>query len=241
MLAASHVDVWLARESQLQDATWLERLRSALTADERAQVEAPRAPEVRDQRLITRALARLALSHYLPAVSPVDWRFERSALGRPAIAADMPAEARALQFNLANTQGLVVMAVGRLPEIGVDVERITAQVQLAVARRYFSAAEIAAMDALPAIDRPRHFLRLWTLKEAYLKAVGTGIGGGLASMSFDFGAAGPGFQHEGDPHAARWQFHEFTVDDRYLLALACLDRESSARVCVRLRDFSGQE
>lgn len=240
-LPASHVDLWLAREARLREPAMLAELARVLSAEERVQVERIRFAEPRDQRLITRALARYVLSHYLPAVEPAAWRFDRTELGKPSIAADMPPETRALHFNLAHTQGLVIMAVSRLAHLGVDVERITDQVPMDVARRYFTAREMAAMEALPEADRARRFQRLWTLKEAYLKAVGSGIQGGLDSMTFDCDAQFLRFEHESDPDAARWQFHEMTLDGTWLLALACLDRESSRPATLTLREFSGQE
>ena len=60
---------------------------------------------------------------------------------------------------------------------------------LAVAERYFSAAEAAQLRALTSDAQPRRFLQLWTLKEAYLKAIGTGLAGGLGRMSFMFESA----------------------------------------------------
>jgi 4'-phosphopantetheinyl transferase len=197
----------------------------------------------RHQQLVTRALTRQVLSHYLPDVAPADWRFERGEHGRPAIAASMPEATRALNFNLAHTEGLVVMAVGRVPAIGVDAERIDPRVRLAVAQRYFSAAEAHALAALPADERPRRFQRLWTLKEAYLKAIGTGVTGGLGSMTFHVGPDGVSFECAGDAAAARWVFREFDVDGDFLLALAFLAHAHDTPSEVRLRQFppSGQE
>jgi 4'-phosphopantetheinyl transferase len=239
-LAHSQVDVWLARAARLDDPALLEGFSRILPDEDRERVERMRFREGRHEQLITRTLARRVLSHYLPEVPPADWRFDRTELGRPAVARSLPAAARQLHFNIAHTRGLVVMAVGRQPDIGVDVECITDRVPLEVAQRYFSTAEIAALDALPEADKPRRFQRLWTLKESYLKAVGTGISGGLASMTFHFEPE-VRFEHAGDAEAARWQFREFTIDAEYLLALAWLDRESDAALQVTLRDFSGQE
>lgn len=241
MLPAAHVDLWLAREGVLREPTTLARLAGVLSDEERAQVGRIRFADPRDQRLITRALARCALSNYLPTIAPAAWRFDRTELGKPSVASGMPPAARELHFNLAHTQGLVVMAVSRLPDLGVDAERITPTVPMDVARRYFTAREMASLEALPEEDRPRRFQRLWTLKEAYLKAVGSGIRGGLDSMTFDCDADPLRFEHEDDPLAARWQFHELIVDDAWLLALACLDRATMRPASIAVRDFSGQE
>ncbi|HUQ08940.1 MAG TPA: 4'-phosphopantetheinyl transferase superfamily protein [Steroidobacteraceae bacterium] len=235
MVDAAQVDVWLARDPELRDPPLLAKFASVLSPDEAQRVERMQYPEGRHQMLVTRALVRNVLSHYVPAVPAADWRFDRGELGRPSVARAMPAAARALHFNVAHTRGLVVMAVGRMPEIGVDVERIDPGVRLAVARRYFSAPEVAALDALPPGEQPRRFQRLWTLKEAYLKALGTGISGGLGSMTFHF-EKGVRFERQGDPEAGCWQFHEFEIGAEYLAAVAGRTAVD-APLTVSLRDY----
>ena len=239
--AAPQVEIWLAREAQLRDPAVLESFSRVLSAKDRARVERMRFPDGRHQQLITRALARRVLSHYMPEIPPGDWRFDIAEFGRPAIASEFPEHARRLHFNLAHTQGLVVMAVGSRPGLGVDVETITRTAPLDVAHRYFSPREISDLDALPEAHKARRFQRLWTLKESYLKAVGSGIGGGLDRITFTFEEGGLRFEHADDADAAHWQFREFTIDGQYLVALAYLDRDSAQPVQVALRDFSGQE
>ena len=96
----------------------------------------------------------------------------RGETGRPSLAP--PFAATGLHFNLAHTHGLVVLAAGRVAGVGVDVEALGKRVRLEVAERYFSAAEVAELSALPVDARAARFLRLWTLKESYLKATGQG-------------------------------------------------------------------
>ena len=129
------------------------------------------------------------------------------------------------------------MAVCRHERIGVDVERL-GRAPLAVAERYFSATEAAQLRELPADAQPRRFLRLWTLKEAYLKAIGTGLAGGLARMSFLFETGESlRFEHVDDADAARWQFHQFELGAEHVLALAVLPRGGDARLAVTVREF----
>lgn len=241
MMSPAQVDLWLAREVRLRGADLQPKLERHLSADDLARIQRMRFPAGRLEQRITRALARHVLSHYLPQVLPANWRFEVGDMGRPAVARDMPEEARRLNFNLAHSHGLVVMAVGSMAGLGVDVERISPTVPLEVAQRYFSTQEIAALESLPAAEKPRRFQRLWTLKESYLKAVGTGISGGLGSMTFHVDGGGIRFERDDDEDASHWQFREITVDDEHLVAIACLDRDSPAPLQVRLRDFSVQE
>jgi 4'-phosphopantetheinyl transferase len=228
------VDLWFAPETLLDDVQLAARLASLLAPEERARHERMAYESGRRQQLLARGMQRELLSRYEPSIAPADWRFERGAGGRPRLA---PAfAATGLNFNVAHTSGLVVIAVGRVSQIGVDVEASDKRVSLTVARRYFSAREAAALDALPPEARPRRFLRLWTLKEAYLKAVGEGLAGGLERMTFTLGEpAGITFEHVDDPDAARWVFREFEQDG-FLLALACLDPAADPAE-VRLREY----
>lgn len=233
---SARVDLWLARDPQLRDPALLDHFSRIVSADECARIAGMKFEAGRHQQLVTRAMTRSVLSNYLPEVPPSAWRFERGEHGRPSVARDMPEAARAPQFNLAHADGLVVMAVGCMPRIGVDVERIDERVRLAVARRYFSPAEADALEALPADEQKRRFQRLWTLKEAWLKAMGTGIAGGLGSMTFHFDNGAPRFERAGDAETGRWAFREFEVDDGYLVALACLPDGDGAPDVV-LRDY----
>jgi 4'-phosphopantetheinyl transferase len=247
-LARGHVDLWIARDAQLRDPGQLARWTRSLAPEESARVAGMLFPEDGHQQLVTRGMLREVLSFYEPAVDPGDWRFERNEHGKPRIALGSATKSRELHFNLAHTTGLVVLAVARTPRLGVDVELRGQRAPLKVARRYFSPIEVAALDALPPGEQPLRFQRLWTLKEAYLKAIGTGVAGGLGSMTFHVEPGGPRFERAADPDAAQWRFREFEVPGGYLVALAIHDGESPEVPEVSLRDFppgpaapSGQE
>lgn len=68
--------------------------------------------------------------------------------------------------------------------MGVDVERLRPSPRgAAIARSRFDPREAAALEAVPEDGRDEAFLRLWTAKEAVLKARGTGLTGGLDSFA----------------------------------------------------------
>jgi phosphopantetheinyl transferase len=114
-------------------------------------------------------LARRVLSHYRPEVAPQAWRFAANAWGKPAVAAPAPGPS----FNLSHSDDRIAIAVADV-DIGVDIERLRPMPHLEdVARHVFHPHELRWLagqpQALPA------FFRLWTLKEALLKAAGTGF------------------------------------------------------------------
>jgi 4'-phosphopantetheinyl transferase len=76
-------------------------------------------------------------------------------------------------------------AVKRLGEVGVDVENNSQDRGIVeVADHYFSSIELAGLEALGAVDQQSQFFRIWTLKEAYIKARGEGHSQPLDSFSF---------------------------------------------------------
>src|SRR5690606_17663603 len=86
-------------------------------------------------------------------------------------------------FNLTNAGGLVACAVSAR-RVGVDVEPASRGEELLEdAGRIFSERENADLRALPADRRARRAVELWTLKEAWLKAIGDGIAVRLSRFS----------------------------------------------------------
>jgi 4'-phosphopantetheinyl transferase len=82
-----------------------------------------------------------------------------------------------LRFNLAHSGDVTLVAVTRGCEIGVDVELLRSiDYAREIAARSFHPAELAAIRAASAAQLPALFMRLWTRKEAVLKAVGAGLG-----------------------------------------------------------------
>lgn len=119
-----------------------------------------------------RAGLRAVLGRYLGA-HPAALRFVYDAYGKPSLGGGV---ADAPHFSLSHSADLAVVAVGRTPWLGVDIEwRRPCADALAIARRYFARSEYLALERLAPADRLRGFYACWTRKEAYLKAVGRGL------------------------------------------------------------------
>jgi 4'-phosphopantetheinyl transferase len=231
------VDLWVARDDDFT-AAQLARAAPLLAPEETTRQQQMRFVAGRHQALLTRLMQRTVLSAYSREVPPQDWRFVLGPTGKPSLASQFAS--LGWQFNLAHTAGLVAMVVGRDALLGVDVET-SGRVSLPVARRYFSPTEIAQLDAEPEDARPRRFLQLWTLKEAYLKATGSGIAGGLGRMTFAFDPAGGiSFERADDARAADWRFRQFDLAGTHWLSVAALPGQAVESLPVTLRVFGGQ-
>ncbi|NUV89929.1 4'-phosphopantetheinyl transferase superfamily protein [Streptomyces sp. KAI-26] len=92
--------------------------------------------------------------------------------GRPAVV--QTDDAPTLHFSLAHSRGLIAVAVAPRV-IGVDVERLPSTGTVEACARALHTRERAELAAVPPEERQAYFGRLWTRKEAYLKALGTGL------------------------------------------------------------------
>ena len=160
-------DVWWARRKDASD-----RLAAVLDETERRRWAAYRRPEDRERFLVGCALAKAALARYTGR-APSDVRFDRTCAacgephGKPAIAGGGPGH------SVAHSGDLIAVAVAPAP-VGVDVEQAGGRRHLlggdgdaeALGRLVLSAAEQAALAAVPADGRARAFLVAWPRKEA---------------------------------------------------------------------------
>lgn len=144
----------------------------------------------RDRRdyAIAHALLRRLISARLGG-QPRDWTFDIGPGGKPGLA---PGHLTAgpLFFNISHTRGLVACALTRDAEVGIDVEQLDRQGErLGLARRFFSTLEVAALEGREDAELEAHFIEIWTLKEAYVKAIGQGLAAPLDAFSFLFEGA----------------------------------------------------
>lgn len=132
--------------------------------------------------LVAHALVRTTLGAML-SVRPEQLAFEIGEHGKPEL---KHAAAGDLRFNLSHTRGLVACGVTRADDIGVDVEQIDRKLEIdTLAGSVLSDDERAALGPLAGSARRERFFRHWTLKEAYVKAIGRGISLPLRSLHVD--------------------------------------------------------
>ncbi len=159
--------------------------------------------------LVRRALAATT-GH--PAAA---FRFEAGAHGKPT--AWIGGTMAGVHFNLSHTRGMVAVAVAPF-EHGLDVEPLDRTVNLSIAGRYFCPEEIAWLGGLPEERRGEGFLRLWTLKEAFIKATGLGLSQELDGFWFQVFPPAIRFKDIADNPAA-WRFEQRDLDGKFMAAV----------------------
>lgn len=114
---------------------------------------------------------RLILSRYL-GLPPEDICYWHGPHGKPEIDGPNP---DGIAFNLSHSGSMVLLAVASHRKIGVDVEKIRDGISfLNIARRYFSPQDYSRISTLSPNKLAAEFFRVWTRKEACLKASGQG-------------------------------------------------------------------
>ena len=214
------IDLHLLRLRQFDgqsEAELLDRFGALLTSEERIRQARPTIEKRRREVLLTRALVRTVLSSYSGA-DPLSWRFGVGEHGRPFI--DGPAE---FDFNLSHCEGMIVCLVAKASMPGVDVEFMPRRGRLdEVAEHFFAAPECAALRGVPEEEKRRRFFTYWTLKEAYIKAKGSGLTLPLDAFWFDVDGAKPtiGFDPRIQDDPAAWRFESLSLSDQHLCGIA---------------------
>jgi 4'-phosphopantetheinyl transferase len=195
-----------------------------------------------DQRtfLVAHGLVRRLLGE-LTGSAPQQLAFAIGEHGRPELSG--PAAASGVRFNLSHTRGRVACAFTRGADVGVDVEETGRDVRLLeVAERVYSDAELESLRALDPQEQRRRFFELWTLKEAYIKAIGKGFSAPLRAITFHAQAGDPvplSLGADISDVASSYACRRFAVSDRHALAIVWRGADPHAVRCFELtaRDF----
>ncbi len=151
-----------------------QHLATALSGTEIARAERFQHPGHGRRYVVAHGRLREILAWH-SGVSPESLRFREGPRGSPEL------ESCSIQFSVSRSQGRALVAVSRDARyLGIDVEiECDHGDLLQLARSVFSRNEIEALARVAASERLRLFLQLWTRKEAVVKALGVGLGGGL--------------------------------------------------------------
>ncbi|MFM7316384.1 MAG: 4'-phosphopantetheinyl transferase family protein [bacterium] len=175
---------WYGFPDQLSAEVAESGFHSVLSETEKARNLRYRHDRDRRLHLLARLMVRSLLSGLEPEIRPAAWIFDQDIYGKPYISGPANGINR-FHFNVSHTDGLVVVAISTCGIVGVDVENPSrATDYLGLAHRFFSAIESEQIRNGESARQVSEFFRIWTLKEAYVKAIGKGLAHGLDSFWF---------------------------------------------------------
>lgn len=214
---ATTVYVWWLSTRDYPPSPRLEaEISSLLTREELEEGARFQVDDARRQFLMGRALRRWALSR-AAFIPPLELCFTRSRYGKPRILFPVTP----LDFNVAHSGDIVMCAISCDAQVGIDVERIDRAIDVQmIAGRFFGPAELADLESVPVSKRAQRFFDYWTLKEAYIKAMGYGLYYDVEAVSFDLGEDRVRLLDRQNPSADKqWKIEHLAVSPGYQAAI----------------------
>jgi 4'-phosphopantetheinyl transferase len=216
------VQIWIAHLDSISPKE-IEHFFESFDTSERERAEKFRSRQDRHRYIAAHGLLRLILGEALG--SPANaLPFEKSAQGKPQLRKS-ESDGRRLQFNLSHASGWALIAIGWDRELGVDLESAESlpdddESLTKLAARVLSNRELEVWNAIPnRVKRRKAFLRIWTRKEAYVKATGEGLRHDLANFELPADAALFDIPSAKRPKD-RWIVHDLSVPVELTAALA---------------------
>lgn len=202
-----------------------------LTEDEAQRATRFRRPVDRRRYVVARGVLRELLSSHT-AEPPRGVRLTNTHSGKPILLGRQ--DQVTPHFNLSHAGDWAMFAISPCARVGVDIERIDGFVRaLALAARFFSQEESAALWRVAPAERARRFFTVWTSKEAYIKARGEKIANRL--RTFTVASHDPCGRRllidELDPDApGRWTLCGLEAPDGYAATLAVETPDCTVRI-----------
>jgi 4'-phosphopantetheinyl transferase len=214
-LSSDTLHVWSVPLDPTRDA--YETLATCLTPDERARAARFRFDRDRQRFSTARAVLRHVIGAYLRC-PPQHIRLHYGSHGKPRLNLE---EGAGIDFNVAHSDALALIALTQGRAVGVDLERIRPGIVTdALAAATLSPAETVLFYSLPPEKRADAFFSIWTRKEAYLKATGDGLSRHLDEVEIvsaaDFRAVRP----DDDRYLDGWTVRALSPAAGYAAAVA---------------------
>ena len=168
-IADDEIHLWVAIQSEAPPG---DALVSSLAQGELARAQRLLRRPDRELFILAHAMLRDVLARYL-RITPGAIMLSSGAQGKPRLAELHHSK---LRFNLAHSGQAVLCGVAQGREIGVDIEASVPREDLrSIAAHFFAPDECAALAVRTVSEQAEFFYLLWTRKEAYVKARGTGL------------------------------------------------------------------
>jgi 4'-phosphopantetheinyl transferase len=148
-----------------------------ILGNDRKNYDSAKNPKYKYRYLLGRGLIKQTLGACL-GQKPEEIDFLYGAYGKPFIHTN-----QFLDFNLSHTQNIIVLAVTKLGQIGIDIEFAHRPLEM-LEKNICTDFELQELNSLPISLRNPFLVQLWTLKEAFSKSLGLGLNKSFSSFGF---------------------------------------------------------
>ncbi len=223
------IHVWTAElDVEAAAADHLQRLLSPTALQRIARFKAP---ELRRRHMVATATLFRLLAQYTNHSSE-DLEVGTTAFGKPYLLHHPTAGT--VQFSVADSDHIAIYAFTKHGPIGVDLEEVVPLPEWPdMADVCLSAIEKEWIRRLPVNQQEMAFLQVWTIKEAYLKAIGTGLSISPTSIEVEFDHCAQKYKllrvDESRDSVQHWKISTFSPRPSFLAALVYPDSSRELR------------
>ena len=195
-----------------------------LPLSERREASKHAVPLERDLHILTCALRRSILARYLRA-KPSELKFTYNQYGKPQL------RSGELRFNVSHSFGLLVCAVSRCFDVGVDVQRIRMGVEENIAGWFLPLRTLRLLETLPQPLRTQTFFQGWARMEAYGKALGLGLAENVYNLETLLETANTWFHGASSGKDGSCRLQDFQPRKGYAAAVATRGGDGKLTYC----------
>ncbi|CAH9143107.1 unnamed protein product [Cuscuta epithymum] len=251
--------LWYVKPNEVKSEALLEKYVEILSPTEKENVLRMAGDEHKKTALLSRTLVRTTIARYQISshVDPRSLKFRKNNYGKPEVEWQHSDHwlSPPLHFNMSHTNSLVACGVTGGSPIGIDVEEKQRAVKnniLSLARRYLSGPEFEFLSSINDSEaQHQEFIKLWTMKEAYVKALGVGFSGSpfktftlrfrpsserssLVNLNSDYKALETAVDQQDHPKKIMscWQFALIELDGSHYAAICTKKGEVSQSMKV---------
>ncbi|MCK5519516.1 MAG: 4'-phosphopantetheinyl transferase superfamily protein [Candidatus Marinimicrobia bacterium] len=143
-----------------------------------------------------------------------------------------------IHFNLSHSGNAIALLFSQKP-CGIDIENLKKRhSEEKLVKRFFHKDEVDRyFEATSEKERTNYFFRIWTLKEAYLKAIGTGIRSQLSDLCFYSKENINGLWHLKQIDSSKWIFHSEIIDDAGICMASVQNKEVLKEPKIQIVDY----
>lgn len=214
----NEIHIWLININDFtRDLPFFSKL---LSPDELLRSKKYKGEHLQHNFIINRGFLRVILAKYL-SINGKQIKFIYNQKGKPYLSDNSQSN---IKFNLSHKNQYTIYAISQ-NDLGIDIEVIKPNIEVEnIVKRFFTKEELNYISQLQKVERLEYFFQLWTAKEAYLKAIGEGLSGGLNSINLCRPNNLPNWQIEIDNLSLEenrlWQIITFKAIDDYWVSLA---------------------
>lgn len=163
--------------------------------------------------LVSHIACRQILAQYLN-LSAKQINYKKNKYGKPQLDHDTT-----ICFNMSHSHNYAIIAISNHADVGVDIEFIKEKPSWEkIARRFFHPNEIAYLLDQDTNKQKTTFFQIWTRKEAYIKALGTGFA--TPFSSFDVITKDEIIDSDTNPDTNNWYQKDLKIIPQYTAAIA---------------------